>query len=220
MNLAAAKAGLRIGQAVAHATALVPCLVLHDLDAEGDLAALQRLALWAQRLYSPSVAADPPDGLVIDATGCSHLFGGEEKMAIDIRDRLAKVGLVAKVAIADSWAAPMPWPAITRDRSSSCRKARWAESSIPCLSRRCACRPTSCRRWPSRVSTPSVNSRPRQKVRWPIALASSPSDGLIRRSAERASRSSRCLRPRPCEPPRSSPSRSGRPRPWRAFWAN
>lgn len=103
MNLAAAKAGLRIGQAVAHATALVPCLVLHDLDAEGDLAALQRLALWAQRLYSPSVAADPPDGLVIDATGCSHLFGGEEKMAIDIRDRLAKVGLVAKVAIADSW---------------------------------------------------------------------------------------------------------------------
>ena len=103
MNLAAAKTGLRIGQAVAHATALVPGLVLHDLDAEADLAALQRLALWAQRLYSPSVAADPPDGLVIDATGCAHLFGGEEKMLIDIRDRLTKAGLSAKVAIADSW---------------------------------------------------------------------------------------------------------------------
>jgi protein ImuB len=102
MNLAAAKAGLHIGKAVAHATALVPGLVLHDLDVEGDSAALHRLALWAQR-YSPSVAPDPPDGLVIDATGCAHLFGGEEKMLIDVRSRLGKVGLSAKVAIADTW---------------------------------------------------------------------------------------------------------------------
>ena len=103
MNLAAAKTGLRFGQAVAHATALVPGLVLQDLDVEGDNAALQRLALWAQRLYSPTVAADPPDGLVIDATGCAHLFGGEEKMLIDLRRRLAKAGYAATVAIADSW---------------------------------------------------------------------------------------------------------------------
>ncbi len=79
MNLAAAKAGLRLGQAIAHATAMVPGLVLHDLDPDGDNAALQRLALWAQRLYSPTVASDPPDGLVIDATGCAHLFGGEAR---------------------------------------------------------------------------------------------------------------------------------------------
>ncbi|PZR36715.1 MAG: nucleotidyltransferase [Caulobacter segnis] len=103
MNLAAARAGLRLGQAVAHATALVPGLALHDLDAAGDNAALHRLALWAQRLYSPTVAADPPDGLVIDATGCAHLFGGEEKMLVDIRRRLEAVGLSAKIAIADSW---------------------------------------------------------------------------------------------------------------------
>lgn len=103
MNLAAAKAGLRVGQAVARATAMVPGLVLHDLDAAGDEAALQRLALWAQRLYSPTVAADPPDGLVIDATGCAHLFGGEEKMLVDIRRRLSKAGYAATVAIADSW---------------------------------------------------------------------------------------------------------------------
>ena len=103
MNLAAAKAGLHLGQAVAHATALVPGLVLQDLDAEADLAALHRLALWAQRLYSPTVAPDPPDGLVIDATGCAHLFGSEEKMLIDIRRRLAKAGLSATAAIADSW---------------------------------------------------------------------------------------------------------------------
>lgn len=103
MNLAAAQAGLRIGQPVAHATALVPGLVLHDLDPTGDQAALHRLALWAQRLYSPTVSPDGVDGLVIDATGCAHLLGGEEKMLIDIRARLAKVGLSAQVAIADSW---------------------------------------------------------------------------------------------------------------------
>jgi protein ImuB len=103
MNLAAAQAGLRPGQAVAHATALVPGLVLQDLDPAGDDAALHRLALWAQKLYSPIVAPDGTDGLVIDATGCAHLFGGEEKMAIAIRERLAKVGLTATIAIADSW---------------------------------------------------------------------------------------------------------------------
>lgn len=103
MNLAAANTGLRLGQAVAHATAMIPGLVLQDLDTEGDNAALQRLAAWAQRLYSPTVAADPPDGLVIDATGCTHLFGGEEKMLIDLRRRLAKAGYTATVAIADSW---------------------------------------------------------------------------------------------------------------------
>ncbi|MDR6530299.1 protein ImuB [Caulobacter rhizosphaerae] len=103
LNLAAAQAGLRIGQAVAHATALVPGLLLHDLDAAGDAAALHRLALWAQKLFSPTVAPDGGDGLVIDATGCAHLFGGEEKMAIAIRERLTQAGFTATIAIADSW---------------------------------------------------------------------------------------------------------------------
>lgn len=103
MNPAAAEAGLRIGQAIAHATAMTRGLVLHDLDAAGDAAALERLALWAQRLYSPVVATDGADGLVIDATGCAHLFGGEEKMLIDLRARLARAGYGAHLAIADSW---------------------------------------------------------------------------------------------------------------------
>lgn len=105
MNDSAAHTGLRIGQAVAHATALTPGLVLQNLDAEADQAALHRLALWAQQRYSPVVAADGVDGLVIDASGCAHLLGGEEKMLIDIRERLAKVGLTAQLAIADSWGA-------------------------------------------------------------------------------------------------------------------
>jgi protein ImuB len=103
LNLPAAQANLRVGQPIAHATALVPGLLLHDLDAAGDAGALHRLALWAQRLYSPIVAPDGTNGLVIDATGCAHLFGGEEKMAIALRQRLAKAGYSATIAVADSW---------------------------------------------------------------------------------------------------------------------
>ena len=41
-------------------------LVIMDADPAADAAALERLALWALRRYAPIVAADPPDGLVID----------------------------------------------------------------------------------------------------------------------------------------------------------
>lgn len=102
-NGAALAAGLRLGQAVAHATATTPGLVLHELDIAGDLAALHRLALWAQKLYSPVVAVDGADGLIMDASGCAHRFGGEEKMLIDIRARLSSAGYAVAVALADSW---------------------------------------------------------------------------------------------------------------------
>jgi protein ImuB len=105
LNTAAAEAGLRPGQAVAQATAMVAGLMLQDLDIAGDQAALHRLALWAQRLYSPVIAPDGADGLVIDATGAAHLHGGEEKMLIDIRSRLDKVGFQSRLAIADTWGA-------------------------------------------------------------------------------------------------------------------
>ena len=63
------------------AQALVPGLVVHDADPEADAEALERLALWALRRYAPIVAADPPDGLVIDTTGADHLHGGEKRHA-------------------------------------------------------------------------------------------------------------------------------------------
>jgi hypothetical protein len=44
------------------AEALVPGLIVKDADLSADAEALDRLALWALRLYAPVVAADPPDG--------------------------------------------------------------------------------------------------------------------------------------------------------------
>ena len=62
----------------------VPDLIVHDADPAGDADALDRLALWALKRYAPIVAADPPAGLVIDATGAAHLFGGEEALLADM----------------------------------------------------------------------------------------------------------------------------------------
>ncbi|BCW88259.1 Protein ImuB [Alphaproteobacteria bacterium SO-S41] len=87
------------------AQALVPGLVIKEADPAGDADALERLAVWALQRYAPIVAADPPDGIVIDATGAAHLKGGESAMLAGMIDRLVGSGIVARAAIADSWGA-------------------------------------------------------------------------------------------------------------------
>jgi len=76
-DAAARSAGLRVGMPATKAQALVAGLVIMDADPTADVAALERLALWALQRYAPIAAADPPDGLVIDVTGSTHLHGGE-----------------------------------------------------------------------------------------------------------------------------------------------
>lgn len=98
-------AGLRVGMPATKAQALVDDLIVMDADPDGDAEALDRLALWAMRRYSPVVAADPPDGLVIDTTGADHLHGGEQALLTDIVTRCGSAGLAARAAIADSWGA-------------------------------------------------------------------------------------------------------------------
>src|SRR5512132_2869736 len=85
---AAQRLGLRPGMATTRAHALVAGLRTHDAEPAADNAALNRLALWALRRYSPVVAADPPDGLVIDASGAAYLHGGEWAMLADLTRRL------------------------------------------------------------------------------------------------------------------------------------
>jgi protein ImuB len=100
-NAAALKIGLRIGMPATKAQALVKDLVIQHADPVADAEALERLAVWALR-YSPIVAVDDPDGLIIDATGASHLHGGEEAMLADMISRLEAVGITARAAMADT----------------------------------------------------------------------------------------------------------------------
>ncbi|AEI04472.1 putative nucleotidyltransferase, UmuC-like protein (plasmid) [Afipia carboxidovorans OM5] len=104
-DAAAQRAGLRVGMAASKAQALVGDLIVRDADPDADLAALDRLALWALKRYAPIVAADPPDGLVIDASGATHLHGGEAAMLEDMVQRLGAAGITTRAAMADTWGA-------------------------------------------------------------------------------------------------------------------
>lgn len=72
-----------------------------EYDPAEDQADLDKLTLWTIR-YSPWVAADPPDGIIIDISGCAHLLGGEELLSKDIHIRLSRFGFNARIGIADT----------------------------------------------------------------------------------------------------------------------
>ena len=98
----AAAQGLSIGQTLADARALCPQLIARETDPETDAAALAGLAAWCER-YTPLATADTGNGqhgLWLDITGCAHLFDGEAALAEDLRTRLARHGLLARLAIA------------------------------------------------------------------------------------------------------------------------
>ena len=90
---------------VAKAEALISGLCIMDADPAADAEALDKLSLWALRLYSPIVRADPPSGLILDITGAAHLYGGEAGLIRDAQDRLGKLGITSVAALADSWGA-------------------------------------------------------------------------------------------------------------------
>lgn len=91
--------GLKPGLALADAQAMYPDLDVVPEDPAADLALLDHLA-EGMEVWTPLVALDPPDGLLLDITGCAHLFGGEAAMAAAIRRRLTGRGLTARVAVA------------------------------------------------------------------------------------------------------------------------
>ena len=98
-NPAGIAAGARAGMLLADARALCPDLVAVPADPAGDLAALEKLALWAQR-WGPWSALDPPDGVLVDVTGVAHLFGGEEALLADVGRAFAQRGLTVRAALA------------------------------------------------------------------------------------------------------------------------
>lgn len=108
VDAAAAAEGLYPGQRLADARALVPELQAADADRLADAEALGRLADWCGR-FTPWSAVDGEDGLVLDITGCAHLFGGEAALIADLMRRLAGFGVTARAAAADTPAAAWAW---------------------------------------------------------------------------------------------------------------
>lgn len=108
-------AGVTIGMDVAHARALLPTgndrsnsggednggVRIEPHDPQRDAAALHALARWAVR-FTPVVAPDPPDGLLLDIAGCQRLYGGEAPLLRRVTDAIASLGFTARAAIAPS----------------------------------------------------------------------------------------------------------------------
>ena len=87
------------GQRLADARAAVPDLLSEPHEPEQDTASLLGLCRWMER-YSPWVAPDPPDGILMEVTGIPHLFGGEAAMRAGMVARLASYGFTARIAFA------------------------------------------------------------------------------------------------------------------------
>ena len=129
MNAAAARLGLVVGMALADARAMHPHLAVADADPTADGQSLEAIADWCDR-YTPLVGLQPPDGLILDISGCAHLFGGEAALWRDLVGRLGAHGFSVRAAIADTvgcaWAmaryaeaSPLAPPPPARGRSPS-----------------------------------------------------------------------------------------------------
>ncbi len=89
------------GMVVADVRAILPSVEVFSADAVAEEKLLKEMAEWCIR-YSPVVATDAPDGLILDISGCPHLWGGERAYIRSVILRLSKGGYDVCAAIADT----------------------------------------------------------------------------------------------------------------------
>lgn len=99
-STAALALGLVPGMPVAQARALVPDLDVRPADPEGDQRLLHQLARYAVRRWTPTASACGDDGLWLDLSGTTHLFGGEQRFCERVVRLLDRLGYTARIAIA------------------------------------------------------------------------------------------------------------------------
>lgn len=99
----AAESGVKPGMRAADAKAICHGLEVLDDKPERPRNLLRGLGEWCVR-YSPIVAIDDfgMDGLLLDVSGCAHLWGGEREYLKEIISRLKSKGYTVRVAIADT----------------------------------------------------------------------------------------------------------------------
>ncbi|TAN13680.1 MAG: DNA polymerase Y family protein [Chitinophagaceae bacterium] len=101
VNALAQADGIHSGMVVADARAIHPSLTVVDAKEGMEQELLDMLSEWCLR-FTPDVALDPPDGLLLDITGCPHLWGGERAYLKDLVLKLRGMGYDARAAIADT----------------------------------------------------------------------------------------------------------------------
>jgi protein ImuB len=91
--------GVRPGIAVSAARALAHDLVVRPRDPAEETEALLGLAGWAAQ-FTPSVAHELPDALVLEVSGSLRLFGGVDRIRAGLLEGCTQLGFTALAACA------------------------------------------------------------------------------------------------------------------------
>ncbi len=100
-NPEAEKQGVYVGMPSADAQAITQGLKVLNYPPNKEAQLLRQLGLWCIR-YTPIVATDLPNGLILNISGCTHLWGGERAYLKAIVFKLREMGYDVRVAIADT----------------------------------------------------------------------------------------------------------------------
>lgn len=101
VNFLAQKQGIHAGMVLADARAIIPSLQVLDDKPELPGKLLNGIAEWCIR-FTPYAAIHHPDSLILDVTGCPHLWGNEKKYLTEIITKLKDFGYNVRAAIADT----------------------------------------------------------------------------------------------------------------------
>ncbi|MEZ5017281.1 MAG: DNA polymerase Y family protein [Flavipsychrobacter sp.] len=101
VNPIASANGISPGMVVADGRAILPSLQVFDDQHGKDVTLLTAIAEWCIR-YTPIAAIDPPDGLILDVSGCTHLWGSELQYLKDLLGRLSAFGYSVRPGMADT----------------------------------------------------------------------------------------------------------------------
>ncbi|MGE7775914.1 Y-family DNA polymerase [Chitinophaga sp. NPDC101104] len=100
-SAAAQSAGIAPGMLLTDARARVNGLQDFELTENQETHILQKIANWCLR-FTPAVALDAPDGLLLNVTGCAHLWGGEAAYLSDLMEKLTSFGYILNAGMAPS----------------------------------------------------------------------------------------------------------------------
>jgi protein ImuB len=101
VNRTAFAIGIQEGMVVADRRAVLPELQVFNHEPDQAEKILKALAEWCLR-YTPVAAVDAPDGLILDVSGCTHLWGGEKSYLADILNKLRAFNYDVRVGMADT----------------------------------------------------------------------------------------------------------------------
>lgn len=160
LNGAAQGRGLQVGQPVRDAHAICPGLMTHPRSAAGETRFLEALQRWAGK-FSPWVAPEDDDALVVDLTGCAHLFGGEAALMQVVEEDCTDLGLTVLLGLADTRGAAWALARFAGHAASSDRSGDAIDQEARATRSRAGKR----RHWIRGGAAPSIPAKPADVVR-------------------------------------------------------